>query len=390
MERTEAARGSFARLVGAAPDEVAVTTSLSAGVAALASGLRFAAPRHKVVTTDLEFPTMGQIWHAQEARGARVVHVPAADDGLVPLEALRARDRRGHAARRRVTHVCYRNGALLDVDAVVRLAHERGALVLLDAYQAVGSLPVDVSALGVDFLAAGVLKYLLGSAGLAFFYCRRESSSGMADVDGLVRRRGLFEMDIHDYSPARDARRFQSGTPPIPSIYAGIAGIELMQEIGIADTRAHVRDLNRPADRGGRRPRRRGRDAAQAGAARRARLRRLDGRARARRGVAARGDRHLVARRQPAHLARTPTTRPRTSRAVLWELARKRGLTGLGHERVTSRGRSSMATAASTRIQQAPTPTQAMPASADWTSRSASACASPNVAWVAAMTSSPS
>ena len=85
VERQEAARSAFAGLVNAGTDEIAVTTSLSAGVSALASGLRFT-KRSKVVLTDWEFPTIGQIWHAQEARGARVVHVPAADDGTMPLE----------------------------------------------------------------------------------------------------------------------------------------------------------------------------------------------------------------------------------------------------------------------------------------------------------------
>src|SRR5436305_12938266 len=172
VERQEAARASFANLIDAAEDEVAVTTSLSAGVASLASGLRFAR-RSKVVLTDWEFPTIGQIWHAQEARGARVVHVPAAPDGTIPLEHFdRAID--DDTLLVSITHVWYRNGAMVDVPAVVELAHERGALVLLDAFQSVGSLPVDVRELDVDFLGAGVLKYLLGSAGLGFFYCRRE------------------------------------------------------------------------------------------------------------------------------------------------------------------------------------------------------------------------
>src|SRR5436309_6526021 len=172
VERTEAARAAFARLINADPDEIAVTTSLSAGVSALASGLRFAR-RSKVVLTDWEFPTIGQIWHAQEARGARVSHVPAADDGTIPLDHFdRAID--DDTLIVAITHVCYRNGAMMDVPAVVELAHERGAFVLLDAFQSVGSLPVDVRELDVDFLGAGVLKYLLGSAGLGFFYCRRD------------------------------------------------------------------------------------------------------------------------------------------------------------------------------------------------------------------------
>ncbi|MFL6037650.1 MAG: aminotransferase class V-fold PLP-dependent enzyme [Gaiellaceae bacterium] len=237
VERQEAARGAFAGLVNAGPDEIAVTTSLSAGVSALASGLRFAR-RSKVVLTDWEFPTIGQIWHAQEARGARVVHVQpeleefdrAIDDDTLIVA---------------ITHVCYRNGAMVDVPKVVELAHERGALVLLDAFQSVGSLPVDVQALGVDFLGAGVLKYLLGSAGLGFFYCRRELVDRVWPTQtGWFADENIFAMDHTDYSPAHTAARFQSGTPPVPAIYAGIAGIDLMHEIGIAETREHVNALS--------------------------------------------------------------------------------------------------------------------------------------------------
>jgi selenocysteine lyase/cysteine desulfurase len=237
VERQEAARAAFAGLVNAEADEIAVTTSLSAGVSALASGLRFAR-RSKVVLTDWEFPTIGQIWHAQEARGARVVHVSpeleqfdrAIDDDTLLIS---------------ITHVCYRNGAMVDVPKIVELAHERGALVLLDAFQSIGSLPVDVRELGVDFLGAGVLKYLLGSAGLGFFYCRRDLVERVWPTQtGWFADENIFAMDHADYSPAHTAARFQSGTPPVPAIYAGIAGVELMQEIGVAETREHVNQLN--------------------------------------------------------------------------------------------------------------------------------------------------
>ena len=243
VDRAEAARAAFARLIGAEPDEVAVTTSESPGVSALASALRFDGGRPKVVVSDFEFPTVGQIWHAQETRGAEVRHV-AETGGEIPLEAFDAAiDER--TAIVSITAVCYRNGARIDVEGVTRLAHERGALVLLDAYQAVGSYPVDVRALEVDFLGAGVLKYLLGSAGLGFLYCRRDLVQGLLPTQtGWFADRDIFAMDIHDYSPAPTARRFESGTPPIPSIYAGIAGIELMEEIGIAETREHVNGLN--------------------------------------------------------------------------------------------------------------------------------------------------
>ena len=245
MERMETARSAFAGLVNAQPSEVAVTTSVSAGLSAVASALPLDPARRRIVTTDLEFPTVGQIWHAQELRGAEIVHVPPAADGAtIPLEAFeRAIDDR--TALVSITQVCYRNGSLLDVEAITKLAHERGALVLLDSYQAAGHVPIDVNALGVDLLATGVLKYLLGSAGLGFLYCRAGLAERLLPTQtGWFADENVFAMDIHDYSPAPDARRFQSGTPPVPSLYAGIAGIGLMQEIGIAATRTHVQALN--------------------------------------------------------------------------------------------------------------------------------------------------
>jgi len=244
VDQLGAARRSVSGLINAAEDEVAITTSVSAGVSALASGLSFDNGRDKVVISDFEFPTIGQIWHAQERRGARIVHVPAEPNATIPLERFEeAIDEQ--TALVSITHVCFRNGSRLDIGEVIELAHERGALVLLDAYQSVGSIPVDVKALDCDFLAAGVLKYLLGSAGLAFFYCRRDLVERIEPTaTGWFADRNIFEMDIHDYSPAPTARRFEAGTPPIPAIYAAIAGIELMQEIGIEETEAHVRELN--------------------------------------------------------------------------------------------------------------------------------------------------
>jgi selenocysteine lyase/cysteine desulfurase len=242
VERGEDARAAFAGLIGAESDEIAVTTSESAGASALASAIPLD-ERPKVVVSDFEFPTMGQIWHAQELRGAEVVHV-AAQDGDIPVEAFdEAIDER--TAMVTITAVCYRNGVRLEVEEITRLAHERGALVLLDAYQAVGSYPIDVRALDVDFLGAGVLKYLLGSAGLGFFYCRAGLVERLLPTQtGWFADEDIWAMDIYDYSPSKTARRFESGTPPIPAIYAGIAGIELMEEIGIAETREHVNALN--------------------------------------------------------------------------------------------------------------------------------------------------
>jgi selenocysteine lyase/cysteine desulfurase len=233
VAKADEARAAFADLVGAEPRDVAVTTSLSAGVSAVASALRFDGERRKVVLSELEFPTVGQIWHAQEARGAEVVHTREWERDIDDETLLVS-----------LTHVSYRTGELLPVEEVTRLARDRGALVLLDAYQSAGSVPLDVAALDVDFLAAGTVKYLLGSAGLAFLYARRRLVGGLRPTaTGWFADEDIFAMDDRDYSPAADAARFQAGTPPIPSIYAGVAGMNLVKAAGVERTAEHVRGL---------------------------------------------------------------------------------------------------------------------------------------------------
>lgn len=239
----EGARSRFARLLNATNDEIAVTTSLSAGVSSLLSGLRHPEGRNKIVISDFEFPTIGQITHAQELRGAKVEHVAADSNVTIPLDRL-AETIDDETALVAITYVCYRNGSKSDIRSIIELAHDAGAYVLVDAFQAVGAIPIDVKELGVDFLAGGVLKYLLGSAGLAFLYCRADLLPLITPTQtGWFADENIFEMDIYDYSPAPTARKFESGTPPVPSIYAGVAGMDLMHEIGIAKTEQHVNQL---------------------------------------------------------------------------------------------------------------------------------------------------
>jgi selenocysteine lyase/cysteine desulfurase len=243
VELNEAARSRFARLLNASTREIAVTTSVSAGVSSLLSGLRHIDGRNKIVMSDFEFPTIGQNIHAQELVGAKVEHVPAGPDSAISLDRM-AEAIDEDTALVAITYVCFRNGSKTDVSAVVDLAHDAGALVLLDSFQAVGAIPIDVRGLDVDFVVGGNLKYLLGSAGLAFLYCRADLLPAITPIQtGWFADDDIFEMDIHDYSPSSTARKFESGTPPVPSIYAGIAGMDLMDEIGIAETERHVAGL---------------------------------------------------------------------------------------------------------------------------------------------------
>lgn len=243
VERAEAARAGFARLLHATPGEVAVTTSVSQGVNGIISALDLQ-HRPRIVVSEFEFPTVGQIAHAQALRGAEVVHVLPQAEGSIPLEAwAEAIDER--TALVCCTAISYRTGHRQDVAAIAELAHESGALVLADSYQAVGAIDLDVRRVNVDFLTSGTVKYLLASAGLAFLFVRESLLPELLPTQtGWFADEDIFQMDISDYSPAPDARRFDAGTPPVPNIYGGLAGMSIIEEVGVEAIEAHVGELN--------------------------------------------------------------------------------------------------------------------------------------------------
>jgi selenocysteine lyase/cysteine desulfurase len=243
VSKNEAVRALVAGVLGAEPDEIAVTASASAGINALASALDFTGDRRKVILSDFEFPTNAQIWHAQELRGARVVHVPRASDGYIPLEnfaKLIDEDTQLVA----VTHVCYLNGARLDIPGIVELAHRKGARVLLDCYQSVGSMPLNVKELDVDFAVGGMLKYLLGTAGLGFLYVKGDLINGLTPThSGWFAQEDIAAMDISANRPSHSARRFEAGTPAVINCYAAEAGLKMILEIGTEAIGERIRHL---------------------------------------------------------------------------------------------------------------------------------------------------
>jgi selenocysteine lyase/cysteine desulfurase len=243
VAKNESVRALTAALIGAAPDEIAITASVSAGLNSLASALDFSGPRNKIVISDFEFPTAAQIWHAQERRGARVVHVPRDADGYIPAIAFAAAiDETTQLVA--ITHVCFRNGARLDVAGIVELARAKGARVLLDCYQSVGSMKVDVRALDVDFAAGGMLKYLLGTAGIGFLYVRDTLVPSLVPANsGWFAQETIGSMEIGANRPAPSARRFEAGTPAVVNCYAAEAGLKMLLRVGIGPVEARIGEL---------------------------------------------------------------------------------------------------------------------------------------------------
>ena len=241
IEKYEEARRLFASFIGAETDEVALVASASAGVNSVASALSFT-ERRKVVLGEFEFPTMGHIWLAQARRGAEPTFIDAENERLTVEAYERVIDRKTLIVP--LTHVCFRNGFRMAATEIAKIAHERGALVLLDDYQDCGTRPVDVKAMDLDFYISGTLKYLLGPPGLAFMYVRKSLALSLVpSITGWFGQANPFAFDVKLLEPAPNARRFQEGTPAIPPVYGASEGVRLLQEIGLSTVAGQVGTL---------------------------------------------------------------------------------------------------------------------------------------------------
>ena len=231
------AKVEFARLIGASTDEIALFSSVSEATSAVASALDFSGRRRNVVVTEAEFPTVGHVWLAQERRGARLRWVPVRDGAVDP------RAYEPHVDRDTLIisacHGYYVDGATQDIARIAAQAHEVDALLFVDAYQTLGAVPVDVKAMGVDFLVSGNLKYLMGVPGVAFLYVQRELIEGLhPTMTGWFGRADPFAFRVNELDWSHTASRFDSGTPPVINVYIARAGMELINEIGVRSIRA--------------------------------------------------------------------------------------------------------------------------------------------------------
>ncbi len=204
----------------------------------IASCVDFKGKRNKVVYDDLNFPSVMYLWNGQRDRGARI-HMVKTDDGIhVPIERLLdAIDE--ETAIVPISHVIFRSSYLQDAKAIIEKAHKVGAMVLLDTFQSLGCVPVDVQALQVDFATGGVLKWLCGGPGTAYLYVRPDLGKKLepgftgwsAHEDPFA-----FQIGAQKYAPA--PYRFMNGTPNIPALYAAQPGLKIIGEVGVDRIRA--------------------------------------------------------------------------------------------------------------------------------------------------------
>ena len=251
MEEVRLAKVAFAALIGATPDEIAVFSSVSEATSAVASALDFTGQKQRVVASEMEFPTSGHVWLAQERRGAKVSWA-AMRDGMIDL-AEYDEHITDYTALVTVCSGYYVNGFIQDVGAIVKRAHSAGALVFTDAYQALGAMPVNVKESGVEFLASGNLKYLMGVPGIAFLYVRPELADTLhPTMTGWFGRSNPFAFDVKHLDWATGASRFDAGTPPIMNAYIARAGMEMISSVGVDRIREWHQVLSQRLRDGGR------------------------------------------------------------------------------------------------------------------------------------------
>jgi selenocysteine lyase/cysteine desulfurase len=250
MSEVALAKAEFAKLITANPQDIAVFSSVSEAASAVASALPLQDRRTNIVVSDAEFPTVAHVWLAQERRGAPVTWAPVRDDGDAShYEALVGDD----TALVSACHAYYMNGLIQDSARIAAIARDAGALSFVDAYQSLGTVSIDVRALGVDFLASGNLKFLMGIPGIAFLYVRPEIVDTLhPSVTGWFGRANPFAFDARslDWSPT--ASRFDTGTPPVINAYVARAGMEIINALGPANIRAWLAELGQRLIDGGR------------------------------------------------------------------------------------------------------------------------------------------
>ena len=185
--------------------------------------LRPRGERNRIVYEEENFPSVRYLQQAQ--RGAEIVVcrdeeeiVDAIDERtlLVPI-----------------THVIFKTGRIQDVEPIIRRAHEVGAYVVLDAYQSLGTVPLDVTELGVDFAVGGSVKWLCGGPGAGWLYVRPDLVERLEPTFvGWQAHKRPF-----DFAPeleyADGVARFLTGTPNVPALYAATAGYDIVEEIGV-------------------------------------------------------------------------------------------------------------------------------------------------------------
>ena len=224
---------SIGSLMNAAKGSVSTHQNVTTCQAVVASCFDFSGKRNKVVYSDLNFPSVMYFWEAQQANGARV-HMVKTDDGItVPTQRMvEAIDENTLLVP--ISHVIFRSAYINDAKAIIEKAHKVGAYVVLDTFQSLGTVPVDVQTLDTDFACGGVLKWLCGGPGVAYLYVRPDLGKTLTPrLTGWTAHQNPFAFEIGPNRYTDPPYRFMNGTPHVPALEAAGPGLKILNEVGV-------------------------------------------------------------------------------------------------------------------------------------------------------------
>ena len=234
---------AIGRIIGAPAGSVSMHENVTTAHAVVLSCLPVPGRRRRLVCCAGDFPSTIYLLRAQGALGFELTIVPAEADFSVDVQ--RVVDAIDHTtALVAISHVLFRSSFILDPQPIIERAHAVGAQVVLDTYQSAGIIPVDVTALGVDFATGGCLKWLCGGPGNAFLYTRPDLLRIVRPrLTGWFSHGEPFAFDLGPFEPHADARRMMNGTPSIPAWHAALPGLRILDEIGIGAVRGRSQAL---------------------------------------------------------------------------------------------------------------------------------------------------
>jgi kynureninase len=231
----------IARVIGAPAGTVSMHENVTTAHLVALSCLRPSGARRRILCSAMDFPSMIYLFRAQQAAGFELRVVPAEDDLTVSTERmLDAID--DTTAVVAFSHVLFRTSYIMDAHAIVQRARQAGAATILDTYQSAGIIPVDVASIGADFAVGGCLKWLCGGPGNAFLYTRPDVlKDAKPSFTGWLSQEHPFDFDTEDGAMRGDAMHMMNGTPSIPAYYAALAGLDIINAVGVD----RIRDASR-------------------------------------------------------------------------------------------------------------------------------------------------
>lgn len=230
----------LAPILGVSPQGISFHPHTSGAVAAVLSSLDFSGSRNKIITTALEFPSIGYQLKAWEKYGAQVVVLPA-PEGRFPWEAVEnAVD--NSTLLLAACHAYFKSSERVDAARLAAIAHRAGARLLLDTYQTAGVMPLELEAQGVDYVVGGGVKWLLSGPGIGYLWVRSTYWDEVPSLVGWAGHARPFAFELN-WAPADGAVRYHTGTPNIPVLLVAQAGYRLLHEVGLANIWSHIQGL---------------------------------------------------------------------------------------------------------------------------------------------------